>query len=266
MYIELIKNKLLQNEKSLKAFWEASFPVKHFFLDDLLPIELAEKISKRFPSLNLLSRYDTLRERKSIGIEMNKYHSAIGEITFAFQDAGVLEIVGRITEIEKLGADENLYSSGVSAMKMGDYLNPHIDNSSNPFIKQYRRINALYYVGKGWEQGFGGELELWNSKRADKISLSPNFNRVIFMNTNRTSFHSVSPLKNCGDYIRNCISNYYFSPFSPENYEYFHVTSFRGRPENPIQDALLKIDGSVRNLFRKIKPREASDITHVYKK
>jgi len=44
----------------------------------------------------------------------------------------------------------------------------------------------------------------------------PRFNRLVLMNTNRTSFHSVRPIRGCGPLTRNCVSNYYFSPLSPE--------------------------------------------------
>jgi len=266
LYAEWIRKHLRAKREELAAFWEGSRPVKHFIVDDLLPESLALEIAREFPARESLKHLRSLRESKRVGTDMDAYHPSLSEITFAFQDRGVLAEVEQITGITELNADERLYSSGISSMGNGDFLQPHIDNSGNPFLKQYRRVNALYYVSPGWRPGLGGELELWDGKRANPLALEPRFNRVIFMNTNRTSFHSVRPLA-CGkDFARNCVSNYYFSPLSPEGYEYSHVTSFRGRPENPVADALLRLDGSIRNALRKLKPRKPEEIKHVYRK
>jgi len=51
-----------------------------------------------------------------------------------------------------------------------------------------------------------------------------NFNRLVVIETNKTSWHSVCQVK--VDKIRCCVSNYYYSSISPDYNEYFHVTSF----------------------------------------
>jgi hypothetical protein len=149
-------------------------------------------------------------------------------------------------------------------MGAGDFLNPHIDNSGNPLLNQYRRINTLYYVSPDWEPAWGGQLELWDARRANPVAIAPRFNRLVLMNTNRTSYHSVNPIHDCGDKTRNCVSNYYFSPQSPEAFDYFHVTSFRGRPEQPLRDAWLRLDAWARGVYRKVRPRKAGEIKHRY--
>jgi len=250
----------------LAESWRASTPVHHLLVDDLLPAEWALRIAEAFPHPDRLRRYDSLKERKSIGVDMDAYDPLLKEITFAFQSPRVLRAVEKITGIGVLNPDANLYSSGLSSMGEGDYLNPHIDNAGNPLLNQYRRINALYYVSPDWDASRGGNLELWDAHRANPLRLPPRFNRLILMNTNRTSFHSVNPIQGVGAKTRNCVSNYYFSPESPEGYDYFHVTSFRGRPEQPLRDAWLRLDAWGRGVYRKFKPRKASDVKHKYGK
>jgi Rps23 Pro-64 3,4-dihydroxylase Tpa1-like proline 4-hydroxylase len=60
------------------------------------------------------------------------------------------------------------------------------------------------------------------------------FNRLVLMITNQTSIHSVSKVTSPGK--RCSVSNYYFSNRPAEFSEYFHVTSFYGRPEEPIKN------------------------------
>jgi Rps23 Pro-64 3,4-dihydroxylase Tpa1-like proline 4-hydroxylase len=176
----------------------------------------------------------------------------------------VLAATTALTGIATLNPDRNLYSGGISAMGEGDFLNPHIDNSGNPFLQQYRRINVLYYVTPDWNPAWGGSLELWDGDRANPMTLEARFNRLVLMNTNRTSFHSVSPIRGCGSAERRCVSNYYYSPESPEGYEYFHVTSFRGRPEQTFLDLCLRLDAAARGFYRRFRPRRAGDVAHRY--
>lgn len=260
-----ITARLEADAPALRVSWEASGPVRHLVIDDLLPREWAEAIAAAFPARDALGRYDSLKERKSIGTDMDAYDAWLKDATFALQAPEVLRACEKITGIATLNADPNLYSSGLSSMGEGDYLNPHIDNSGNPLLGQYRRINALYYVSPGWNPAWGGNLELWDARRANPIAIEPRFNRLVLMNTNRTSFHSVNPIRGAGAARRNCVSNYYFSPESPEGYDYFHVTRFRGRPDQPLRDLWVRLDARLREVYRFFRPRKAESIKHRYK-
>jgi Rps23 Pro-64 3,4-dihydroxylase Tpa1-like proline 4-hydroxylase len=259
-----IADRLRALQGGLAQQWQASGPVRHVYIDDFLPEPWARAIAGVMPPMSQLRRYDSLKERKGIGIDFDAYPPILKDITFAFQAPSVLAAAAAFSGITRLNPDEHLYSGGLSAMGEGDYLNPHIDNSGNPFLQQYRRINVLLYVTPGWNSDWGGNLELWDAHRANPIRLEPRFNRVIFMNTNRTSFHSVNPIHGCGALTRNCVSNYYFSPDSPEGYEYSHVTSFRGRPEQALRDLWLRFDAWGRGMYRRFRPRRAGSIRHRY--
>ena len=44
-------------------------------------------------------------------------------------------------------------------MSEGCFLNPHIDNSHDRNLENYRRLNLLYYVNKDWiSDDNGGDL------------------------------------------------------------------------------------------------------------
>jgi Rps23 Pro-64 3,4-dihydroxylase Tpa1-like proline 4-hydroxylase len=262
--VEHIAARLLSDAERLRAEWDASSPVKHVVVDGLLPREWAEALAAAFPARGEMARYDSLKERKSVGTDMDAYDPWMKDATFALQAPEVLRVVEGITGIGTLNADPNLYSSGLSSMGEGDFLNPHIDNSGNPLLGQYRRINALYYVTPEWNPAWGGNLELWDARRANPVRIEPRFNRLVLMNTNRTSFHSVNPIRGAGDMARNCVSNYYFSSESPEGYDYFHVTRFRGRPEQPLRDLWVRLDARLREAYRFFRPRKPESVKHKY--
>jgi hypothetical protein len=136
-------------------------------------------------------------------------------------------------------------------MAKGHFLNPHLDNSHDGEQKNYRVLNLLYYVSPEWKPEFGGNLELWNEKVTQPLEVPSLFNRLVLMSTNDKSWHSVNEVKVDG--IRYCISNYYFSPHSPNGYEISHVTYFMARPEQKVRRVLTKVDSEIRTALRRVK-------------
>jgi Rps23 Pro-64 3,4-dihydroxylase Tpa1-like proline 4-hydroxylase len=240
-------------------------PVKSFVLDDLLDETLAREIYEAFPAKEKMAHRRSLREQKYVAAQMNQYHPLLEEIVFAFQDGRVVALVSEITGVKHLLPDENLYAGGISLMARGDFLNPHLDNSHDKDRKLYRALNLLYYVTPDWPENVGGNLELWDHgvKRPSR-TVHSKFNRLVCMMTNTVSWHSVSRVLDHGQ--RCCVSNYYFSPDSPEGQPYFHVTSFRGRPEQPLRDVVLQCDNALRSSIRLVFRKGLVKPWHVYQK
>jgi hypothetical protein len=131
--------------------------------------------------------------------------------------------------------------------------------------QRYRILNLLYYASPDWKLEDGGNLELWpQGTKAAPHTIHSKFNRLLVIATNRRSWHSVS--KVLANRNRTCVSNYYFSKNSPESQEFFHVTSFRGRPEQPVRDLLLRGDAALRSLVRKVLRGGLRQTKHYYKK
>ena len=120
---------------------------------------------------------------------MNEYHSILEEVIYAFQNREV-QFIKYICGIEDLQPDEYLYAGGISSMKKGQFLNPHLDNSHGKDRNRWKSLNLLYYVSPNWNDNNGGHLELWPSGLKKKqIILHSKFNRLIVMATHQTSWH-----------------------------------------------------------------------------
>jgi hypothetical protein len=79
----------------------------------------------------------------------------------------------------------------------------------------------------------------------------------------------VSPVTHDG--ARCCVSNHYFAarplldaPRQPEG-EYFHPTRFRGFPDEPVKDALLRADAALRTAARRIRRGGLLPTRHIYR-
>jgi Rps23 Pro-64 3,4-dihydroxylase Tpa1-like proline 4-hydroxylase len=191
---------------------------------------------------------ESFREKKKTSAKLNNFAPILRDITYAFQTEEVVLLIEEILSLNYIEADSQLYAGGLSMMTEGDFLNPHIDNSHDSERKRYRRLNLLYYVSPDWVEENGGNFELWSDDGKTPKTIISSENRLVVMETNRHSLHSVNTVT--VDQFRCCVSNYYFSKISPDEdeKEYFHVTSFSGRPEQPMRRFFGGIDNSLRNL------------------
>ncbi len=263
---EIIYSKIeIQKSVLRKQFQDSENGIGYFFIDDLLPEEIALKIQEFFPKSHEMVHKKSLREDKFVAAQMNKYNPILEEIIYAFQNQKIVDLVGEICNINEAIPDENLYAGGLSMMGNKQFLNPHLDNSHDKNRERWRVLNLLYYVTPNWKIEYGGNLELWpNGLNEKQVTIHSKFNRLAVMVTHNRSLHSVSPV--VFDGFRCCVSNYYFSKKPLLATDTFHVTSFRGRPENKFTDAVLQIDTFLRMSIRKIFKKGLKENPHVYKK
>jgi Rps23 Pro-64 3,4-dihydroxylase Tpa1-like proline 4-hydroxylase len=263
---DLIYTAILSQKEILKKQFNASKDaIGYFFMDDVLPIEIANQINAVFPNPEAMVLKKSIREDKYVAAQMNLYEPILEEIIYAFQDDRVVQLIAEICTIEEAFADKNLYAGGLSMMGKNQFLNPHLDNSHDKDRERWRVLNLLYYVTPNWDEAYGGNLELWpNGLKAPQITLHSKFNRLVVMATHNGSLHSVSPVVYDG--FRCCVSNYYFSKKPLLATDSFHVTSFRGRPENNITDTILQLDSWCRMAIRKVFKKGIKENPHVYKK
>jgi len=263
---ELICTKLERQCDSLKTgYHNTKEKIGFFFIDDILPHDLAEKCFNVFPHKSEMQLLKSIREHKYISAQMNRHNELLEDVLYAFQDQNVVDIVGKITEIKKLYADESLYAGGLSLMSNNNFLNPHLDNSHDSKRQRWRVLNLLYYVTPDWKLNNGGHLELWpDGPKKEPILIESKFNRLVVMATHCDSWHSVNKVRSLNK-SRCCISNYYFSRDALKESDRFHVTKFRGRPNENLKNFILDIDSGVRMTVRKFFKKGIRENPHIYK-
>ena len=244
-----IAARLGESTEALARQWQDSSPINHFVLDSVLSISCAQAVRRAFPESRTMTLKKSLRERKYVAAQMNRHDPLLEEAVFAFQAPAVMEAIEKITGLSALEADELLYAGGISLMSPGNFLNPHIDNSHDKLRRRYRVLNLLYYVSPDWTDDRGANLELWpEGPSGPAKTIVSKFNRLVVMLTHRRSWHSVS--KNVSNHNRCCVSNYLFTPHPIGGIHYYHVTEFRGRPEQPWRDVVLRTDNWLRTVIR----------------
>lgn len=261
-----IVTSLEQRKQELHDQFKNTFDkIGYLVIDDLLPNDFVTKVYNNFPSTENAVERKSIRENKYIGYQMNQFDPVLEELIYAFQEPNVVSLVAEICEINELEGDVNLYAGGLSLMKKDNFLNPHLDNSHDKDLNRWRVLNLLFYVTPDWKLEDGGNLELWpDTVKNDPVMVVSKFNRLVIMATHQKSWHSVS--KVAVDKVRCCVSNYYFSQEPLLSSDRFHVTTFRGRPEEKSKDLVLRLDSFLRESLRKIFRKGLGKKSHQYKK
>jgi Rps23 Pro-64 3,4-dihydroxylase Tpa1-like proline 4-hydroxylase len=257
-----IAYRLRESKESLKKAWEASTPVRHCYLDDLLPEPAAQRIYDSLPDPSTLMLRDTIKERKRVGIRVEDYAPEMEAILFSFQHQDVIDAVTEITGLTGLTADSSLYGSGISQMLEGDFLLPHLDNSHDGDGRLYRVLNLLYYITPDWPESGGGNLELWDKPMKVRKEIHARFNRLVLMETHTESVHSVTKVLQPGG-MRACISNYYFSPTPANHIQHIHKTTFYARPEDSaVKKLKLGFEGTAKKFLSRFLSNSKSNTKH----
>ncbi|RKE98104.1 2OG-Fe(II) oxygenase [Ichthyenterobacterium magnum] len=264
--IDHIYNSIKNRIRTIQDMYENSLStIGYFYIDDLLPDDIAKKCFEVFPDKTEMRSLKSIREYKYVSAQMDAHHKLLEDVIYAFQDKKIVKLIGEICNVESLYADESLYAGGISLMAKDNFLHPHLDNSHDAERERWRVFNLLYYVTPDWETKNGGHLELWpNGPKKEPLVLESKFNRLAVMATHDASWHSVN--KVTVDKSRCCISNYYFSDMPLKETDKFHVTKFRGRPNDTLTNLVLDIDASLRMLLRKIFKKGIRKNPHIYKK
>ena len=234
-------------EKAIKQ-WnlnEDSIKTKITWIDNFLSEDYVNELYKHFPNnLNIWHQQSSLRERKKDFNKIDEINEIYNKFFTSIQSNDAIKIIEKITNIPNLKADTSLYAGGMSKMDLGDFLNPHIDNSHNAERNKYRRLNLLYYITPDWRKEYGGNFEIWDQKVKTRKEIISNFNRLVIMETNNQSWHSVN--KVTVNNSRCCLSTYLYTDDSPSDKEYYHVTSFNGRPEQKLRRYYHTFDNFLR--------------------
>ena len=138
-----------------------------------------------------------------------------------------------MTGMKGLIPDPHFEGGGLHETKRGGHLGVHADFNIHSNLKVERRLNLLIYLNEEWEDGFGGQLELWKKDMSEcAVRVKPEFGRAVVFTTALDSFHGhPDPLSCPPERSRRSIATYYYQA-AEEGLALLpkRTTNFRARP------------------------------------
>jgi Rps23 Pro-64 3,4-dihydroxylase Tpa1-like proline 4-hydroxylase len=237
--------------------YKANQPYPHIYLDDFLPVDVAEAALRDFPEPKEADwrAYKDVNQHKKLAFDaVEKLPPSIRDVLYFLNTRPMLKFLETLTGIQSVLPDPNYVGGGLHQIRPGGLLEVHADFSYHHGLRLDRRINVLIYLNKDWKEEYGGHFELWDRevKRAEKKVL-PIFNRCAIFSTTSVSFHGhPEPLACPPDRNRKSIATYYYSNGRPEEdpeLTHKHEVAFQQRPGVNRVKASLGVRKVVKSLI-----------------
>ena len=130
----------------------------------------------------------------------------------ALKSINFVQFIENMTGIPNLLVDPTNEGGGQHQTFRGGSLQIHADfNTKDNHV--WRRVNILLFTNEGWEDEWGGSLELWNRSMSHcQVRAMPLSNRLIVFSNTDYSYHGhADPLKCPPSRSRRSIAMYYYS-------------------------------------------------------
>jgi Rps23 Pro-64 3,4-dihydroxylase Tpa1-like proline 4-hydroxylase len=219
-------------------------PFPHAVIDGLLPEAVLDEVLGEFPAPQ--GRSDWIRFDRATSVKLAMPHDwALGAATRhllnQLNSAVFVNFLEALTGIEALIPDPHYEGGGLHQIEPGGYLKVHADFNRYERLRLDRRLNALLYLNREWQDEWGGHLELWDrSMAACSRRIAPVFNRLVVFATTDRSYHGHPDALRCPPgTTRRSLALYYYTNGRPEEERSAgHSTLYRARPGETLRHRL----------------------------
>ncbi len=235
----------LEKAAEFAAVYAENQPFPHILIPQFFDEGYLRRVSAEIPSpLTHQGLFNAdvkhLQENKFAWRDVGKLGARSHEFLGFLASKPFLEFLSIVTGIKGLMPDPYLWGAGFHQILRGGKLAVHADFNIHPVSQLYRRVNLLLYLNEGWDDAWGGNLELWNHDMTECAKkISPKFNNMVIFSTTEDSFHGhPDPLDCPPDVVRRSLALYYYThEYISEN---IHSTLWRDRPQDAgkVADAM----------------------------
>jgi len=221
--------------KELQAAHIGADPFPHTVIDDFLPMDVVRYCQENFPgALGAQgAEFDRDQERFKRSFQPDELDNPVlRNMFYHFNSLPFIRMVERITGIKGLIPDPYFMGGGFHETRTGGHLSMHADFNHHKPLGLERRVNVLMYLNEEWQDGYGGELELWEGKMKEcRQRVVPLAGRCVMFNTTGDSWHGhPDPVAHPKDTPRRSIALYYYTA-TWEDDNVAKTTQFKARPD-----------------------------------
>ncbi len=238
-----------------RQYQEAS-PYPHIVLENFLNPAQLDKCIDEFNQLNKSDgwiNYVHYNEKKRGLNKLDLLPDNIKHTINELNSPEFLQFLSTLTGIDNLQKDDHMEGGGIHQSGKGGFLNIHADFTVHPHHRNWqRRVNVLVYLNKGWQEEWGGKLELWDTEmKACERKVLPVFNRCVIFNTDADSYHGHPEPMTCPeDQYRRSIALYYYSI---EDKPFRRATHYMARPGEGKKKFMVKLDNFMVATYTEVK-------------
>ena len=232
-------------------------PFPHICLTDFLDPQVAAAAAQEFPGPNTDAwiHYKHQNENKLGLTKRELFPPQIGKIADELNSPDFVAWLSELTGIPGLQADASLEGGGLHQSTRGGFLNVHTDFSMHHYHKNWRRrVNLIVYLNPGWQEAWGGAIELWdNGMKNCAAKLYPLLNHALVFTTDERSLHGCPEPLQCPETAsRKSLAFYYYTEEAHPGAA--RSTDYRARPtDSRTKATLIWLDKIAVDIYSKAK-------------
>ncbi len=204
--------------------YASAHPFPHCVLDNFLPETVATGLADDFPRSDFAhfklneNRYQWKKQSSLQHSNFEGLSPRLRHILNEFNGKVFLDFLENLTGIPGLVSDPHFNGGALHQILPGGRLAIHSDFSFDPRRRLDRRLNVLFYLNPDWQEGWKGDLQLWDREVSRcEARIFPLLNRCVIFNTDSESFHGhPDPLECPPNRTRNSLALYYYTNGRPE--------------------------------------------------
>jgi hypothetical protein len=240
--------------------YRENHPCPHILLENFLDSETVLAMAQQFPqpTSDAWTQYKHANENKLGMPKRELFPPVIGAVVDELNTPEFVAWISKLTGIPNLVADPMLEGGGLHQSGPGGYLNVHTDFSMHHFHPNWhRRVNLILYLNPGWQEKWGGSLELWEKGMTRcGAKYPPLLNHALIFTTDERSLHGFPDPLTCPEgESRKSLALYYYT-VETDRKPAVHSTDYFARPTDSwIKAATIWLDKKAVDLYSRAKAR-----------
>jgi len=192
-------------------------PFPHLVIDGLFNPDLLDLIAEEFDSTDW--RGVTGRHQRTLrSVDCPNLGSAAQLYFDTIYSGWFIDWLSMLTGVDHLLTDPKLVDGGLHETRRGGSFGVHRDFERHRKNGLRNEMVLITYLNKSWQEEWGGQLELWTSRRR-VTQVFPVFGRTLLMIHGPASFHGhPEPLHTPEGRSRRSVASYFYT--SPESAGY----------------------------------------------
>jgi hypothetical protein len=221
----------------LRQQYLSAAPWPHVVVHDVFDATLLDMVVDELSAINRTGM-DSAQTRNMVKRETANT-DLLGGATLAVLDAlnspTFVSFVANVTGISGLQPDPERRWGGVHETPTGGYTNIHTDFERHPATGLYHRTNVLLYLNRGWQEDWGGFLEMWPASMvAVGRRVLPEYNTLVLFETNAQTMHGLpEPVAAPDGRSRLSLAAYQYSEQPPKKTARRRLSKYARRPNDP---------------------------------
>ena len=210
--------RLAEEGRKLHAGYADASPFPHVALDDFFPAAPLRKIAAAVP----LPGEAWVHRQRDVAVKWGlpderAMDALTRRMVHELQAPPFLGFLEELSGIRGLIPDPYLLGGGIHQIERGGFLKIHADFNFHKRLRLHRRLNLLVFLNEGWQEDWGGHLELWDREMETCVrKYLPSFNRSVVFDITDWSYHGhPHPLTPPEGVTRRSIALYYYSAERP---------------------------------------------------